>query len=270
MKSVVDNVKDDLEAQGEYVVLANTNWFAVFPATLQKRVAQAKKVGRGGPNLVVYKTRSADPRDHHVIPFGVIRDLLVEETLSDSAAGGQRWNLTLGDDQLHVSHRAGKIDVSSFRGLPLLVERIAIPSELLEPTADEVEFEKRVRSLRKLPPLARPEGRPNPTKHLVSSRTTYERRPDVKAWVLGEANGRCELCLQPAAFVGDDGEPYLELHHVQRLADGGPDTVENAVAVCPGCHRRLHHGADRLVQRERIYGQVARLVRTASSEGSHG
>ncbi|MGE8574311.1 MAG: HNH endonuclease signature motif containing protein [Burkholderia contaminans] len=28
-----------------------------------------------------------------------------------------------------------------------------------------------------------------------------------------------------------------------QLADGGEDTTENAVAVCPNCHRRAHCGA---------------------------
>jgi 5-methylcytosine-specific restriction protein A len=26
------------------------------------------------------------------------------------------------------------------------------------------------------------------------------------------------------------------------LAEGGEDTVENALALCPNCHRRLHFG----------------------------
>jgi 5-methylcytosine-specific restriction protein A len=34
----------------------------------------------------------------------------------------------------------------------------------------------------------------------------------------------------------------LEVHHKIRLADGGFDTVENAIAVCPNCHRQCHHG----------------------------
>ena len=29
------------------------------------------------------------------------------------------------------------------------------------------------------------------------------------------------------------------------LADGGPDILENTVAVCPTHHRLLHHGKDR-------------------------
>ena len=53
------------------------------------------------------------------------------------------------------------------------------------------------------------------------------------------AAGICDLCREPAPFDTNAG-PYLEGHHVQPLADGGPDTIENAVAVCPNCHRKVH------------------------------
>jgi hypothetical protein len=267
MKSIVDNLKGRLESRGEYVVLANTSWFAIFPDTLRARVEQARADGRDGPNLIVYKTRSESPRDYHVVPYSIIRDLLVEETLSGSAAGGRRWNLTLDDGKLHVSHRAGKVDVARFRGLPLLVESSSISPEAVEPTDDPIELDKRVQRLLKLPSLPRPGGPQVPSKRSASSRIAYVRRPDVKAWVLREAGGKCELCLLPAAFVGDDGEPYFELHHVQQLAADGPDTVENAVALCAICHRRLHHGADRAEQRERLYKQVPRLLREDKGRG---
>ncbi|MFV3370974.1 HNH endonuclease [Pseudomonas sp. NY15435] len=39
-----------------------------------------------------------------------------------------------------------------------------------------------------------------------------------------------------------DGKPYPEVRHVVRLADGGEDTVENAIAICPNCHRLRHFG----------------------------
>jgi 5-methylcytosine-specific restriction protein A len=32
------------------------------------------------------------------------------------------------------------------------------------------------------------------------------------------------------------------VHHLIRLADGGDDTVDNAVAACPNCHRQRHFG----------------------------
>ncbi|NII11649.1 HNH endonuclease [Oleiagrimonas sp. C23AA] len=85
-------------------------------------------------------------------------------------------------------------------------------------------------------------GNVTPEKILVAA-TTYIRDPKVAAFVLERANGNCEACKEPAPFVRrSTGEPYLEVHHRERLADGGPDTVENAVALCPNCHRQAHYG----------------------------
>ena len=71
----------------------------------------------------------------------------------------------------------------------------------------------------------------------------YRRNPDVVAEVLHRANGKCEACQADAPFRRkSDGNPYLEVHHCRPLADGGEDTVENAIAVCPNCHRRFHYG----------------------------
>jgi hypothetical protein len=72
--------------------------------------------------------------------------------------------------------------------------------------------------------------------------TTFLRNPYVAAEVLHRAAGICEGCKRPAPFKrASDGTPYLEVHHIKRLADGGEDTVENAIAVCPNCHRFAHY-----------------------------
>lgn len=71
----------------------------------------------------------------------------------------------------------------------------------------------------------------------------FERNPDVVAEVLSKARGRCQQCLQPAPFIRrSDGSPYLEVHHRVPLAIGGEDTVANAIALCPNCHRASHYG----------------------------
>jgi len=64
----------------------------------------------------------------------------------------------------------------------------------------------------------------------------------VKAYVLKRANGHCEACKKAAPFVRKDGSPYLEPHHIKRVADGGPDHPRSVGAVCPTCHRFIHHG----------------------------
>ena len=48
-----------------------------------------------------------------------------------------------------------------------------------------------------------------------------------------------ELCNQEAPFEKEDGSPYLEVHHLLRLKNCGPDTVENYAALCPNCHRKF-------------------------------
>ena len=75
--------------------------------------------------------------------------------------------------------------------------------------------------------------------------SVFERSADVIAEVLSRAHGVCEACGSAAPFRRkSDGTPYLEVHHRVRLADNGEDVIENAVAICPNCHRRAHYGAD--------------------------
>jgi predicted HNH restriction endonuclease len=71
----------------------------------------------------------------------------------------------------------------------------------------------------------------------------YMRNPDVIVEVLLKANGFCQECGEPAPFLRkSDGTPYLDVHHRRPLAKGGEDTVANAIALCPNCHRKAHHG----------------------------
>jgi 5-methylcytosine-specific restriction protein A len=66
----------------------------------------------------------------------------------------------------------------------------------------------------------------------------------ITAYALVRANGRCEGCGQAAPFSPISGLPRLEVHHIGRLSDGGPDRPEYVAAVCPACHQRAHAGAD--------------------------
>lgn len=68
----------------------------------------------------------------------------------------------------------------------------------------------------------------------------YQRSVWVAEHAKRRAAGCCELCKQPAPFADKEGKPYLETHHIDWLARGGADTVENTVALCPNCHRRVH------------------------------
>ena len=131
----------------------------------------------------------------------------------------------------------------------------------LVPDADPEILAKKVRKARRIPLAHSPDGVAEP-KRVSRVVDGFERDPAVKAWVLDQAKGICELCGNRAPFVDEDGYPFLEVHHVIPLADKGPDVVHNAVALCPNCHRRCHHSVDRIVAVEGLYGKVARLLRS--------
>lgn len=57
------------------------------------------------------------------------------------------------------------------------------------------------------------------------------------------------MCGSEALFIDKKGLPYLEEHHVVRLADGGADAIDNAVALCPNCHRRVHVVGTKKIQK---------------------
>jgi 5-methylcytosine-specific restriction enzyme A len=75
-------------------------------------------------------------------------------------------------------------------------------------------------------------------------RTLYRRSAAVQRYVLMRANGICESCRKPAPFARKDGTPYLEPHHTTRVSDGGLDHPRFVAAICPSCHREIHHGID--------------------------
>lgn len=68
----------------------------------------------------------------------------------------------------------------------------------------------------------------------------YLRSVWVAEFAKRRSKGNCELCTKPAPFMRKNGEPYLETHHINWLANGGADSIENTVALCPNCHRRMH------------------------------
>lgn len=109
---------------------------------------------------------------------------------------------------------------------------------------DPAKFEQAVRRLRSAPMKSKPIGKKSPQK-MARSAEQFIRDPKVKAWVLQNASGKCELCGGAAPFLDEAGFPFLEVHHIIPLSEGGDDVVTNAVALCPNCHRRCHHGSDR-------------------------
>lgn len=81
------------------------------------------------------------------------------------------------------------------------------------------------------------DGKPGTRKTIVQHK---ERNADVVEYTKRRSKGMCDLCKNEAPFKNKMQEPYLEVHHVITLAEGGPDQIYNTVALCPNCHRKMH------------------------------
>jgi 5-methylcytosine-specific restriction endonuclease McrA len=81
----------------------------------------------------------------------------------------------------------------------------------------------------------------------------FQRSTAVVVGALARADGLCEMpdCKRDT-FLRADGTVFLEVHHITPLAEEGEDTLLNAAALCPTCHRELHYGARKLALRERL------------------
>lgn len=92
----------------------------------------------------------------------------------------------------------------------------------------------------------------------VRIRDVYLRSAAVKQYALARADGACEACGVAAPFMLPSGQPFLEVHHLDRLADGGPDRPDRVAGVCPNCHRRCHYGIDATEYNEMLKGRISR------------
>lgn len=73
---------------------------------------------------------------------------------------------------------------------------------------------------------------------------SYPRSQVVREFAYRMADGVCQGCEEEAPFLDKQGNPFLEVHHLTRRSDGGPDDPENVIALCPNCHKRVHQGND--------------------------
>lgn len=233
MVSLVSSVKAKLEEQGECVILANleTGWFAINPNTWKRRIERCVALGRAGPNLIVYRTRSGEVRDHHVVPHEVIASMLSPDSLKLQKNGTYRWNLTLANDRLHVSHRNGYVPVERFLASQLIIE-VKIPEGDSDIASERVNL--RTRSYEGIV-----EGIARESIVLSRSRSAALRREALKL-----SSGVCEGCgVNFSALLNGRGLRALQVHHKKQLAlreTPEATSLTDLAVVCANCHAIIH------------------------------
>lgn len=120
--------------------------------------------------------------------------------------------------------------------------------KLIEPldenhTVEEKEEHAQLMDIESLKNAAKKHTKKKPVEKIVEVKQV-NRDPYIAEYAKRKAEGVCQLCEQPAPFTDKKGKPYLESHHIIWLKDGGEDSIENTVALCPNCHRRMHIIAD--------------------------
>lgn len=119
------------------------------------------------------------------------------------------------------------------------VKASSINHNLMEQKADYKEREASRLSDEELKERTKKTGSKNVAKRNVTV-TEFDRNTYVIEYTKRRAAGICELCENPAPFINKNKEPYLEVHHIDWLANGGEDTIENTAALCPNCHKKMH------------------------------
>lgn len=101
---------------------------------------------------------------------------------------------------------------------------------------------------------------------------TINKRDEIVAEIAKRrAKGICELPDSNGRFheapFSVDGKPFLESHHVIWLSKGGEDDIDNVVALCPNCHRKMHilqnvSDVDKLKNRLLKYSDMLKSIDT--------
>lgn len=84
----------------------------------------------------------------------------------------------------------------------------------------------------------------------------YSRSSKIKEYALLRGEGKCENCNENAPFLNSQEIPFLEVHHIFSLSDGGPDHPLNVAAICPNCHREAHYGINKEILKKKLAEKI--------------
>lgn len=121
-----------------------------------------------------------------------------------------------------------------------LQDGVPIPVNNQEFKSSQVVREKKAKKLSDTELATKAQKAPKKAGERMVTGTQFERDPYVSMLTKRRAKGICELCGCGAPFKDSNDQPYLETHHVKWLSEGGEDSIENTVALCPNCHRKMH------------------------------
>lgn len=119
------------------------------------------------------------------------------------------------------------------------------------PILDKIKIEK---NIDKETENIKDENEKKNTRELGKEQTVYAREnfPLVEInKIYKRANNKCEFC-ECQTFEKKNGEMYFEIHHIVHYSDGGENSAQNCVLLCPNCHRKIHFAKEEIVNEMEI------------------
>jgi 5-methylcytosine-specific restriction endonuclease McrA len=207
------------------------------------KILSGVAAGSGQPDEYSYG-EPVHPKDQPTVQISYIRNYLSKPLLIEDL----RHKFPDLDVRLFKGPRNSSIPLSQSDFLKILSLLSESEETLNTPTLSDLvraDLAREHEARRKLTDIeiiqrALDSGKIKPRQRLTATTYYFPRNPYVAQAVKLLAKGICDLCATPAPFQNNDGTPFLECHHVEMLAVGGSDSLNNTVALCPNCHRRVH------------------------------
>ncbi|OKP80776.1 hypothetical protein BTE77_00015 [Ensifer adhaerens] len=202
------------------------------------------------------------PRGKHLRQNVILNSPLLRERGVFQGAQGVNFTLSVEEaDELyrlwqnHVQVVLVSPDVQSHLPLDLEQKFDETARDLLDKTAAKLLN----RSLDELELLASKPNRDRPDETKFITIASRPRDPAIVAYARVRAGNSCEAVDCPIPlFTSTTGVPFVEVHHIKPLAQGGMDAIDNVACLCPSHHREAHHGQ----QARQIELHLKRLRRT--------
>lgn len=123
--------------------------------------------------------------------------------------------------------------------LQLINNNQPLSNELFRKYRTAKENDARSKSLNDLKNRIKTNSSSKPSRRKVETEI-FVRDEYVAEYTKRIANGKCQLCKKEAPFKDKKGNPYLESHHIEWLSKGGSDSIDNTIALCANCHKKMH------------------------------
>lgn len=123
--------------------------------------------------------------------------------------------------------------------LQLINNNQPLSNELFRKYRTAKENDARSKSLNDLKNRIKTNSSSKPSRRKVETEI-FVRDEYVTEYTKRIANGKCQLCEKGAPFKDKKGNPYLESHNIEWLSKGGSDSIDNTIALCANCHKKMH------------------------------